>query len=438
MKKQIIKNIFSLGTVQLVNYAFPLITVPYVSRIIGPDSYGIINYATAFIGYFAILIGYGFNLTATRRIAQRPNDNEYISKIFSEITSARIILFLVSSLLFIISVIFVKPLSRNVYVAIVLFASTISYVLNPQYIYQGKQNLTIFAFLNFAKGLINTILIFVLIKEKENYVVLPTLNVILAIFSSIFLLVYAVKKYRLHFYWVSVKKTLKLLITERIIFLSTVVISLYTTTNVVVLGFFASEAEVGFFTVSLSLLNVIISVISIPLSTALYPYIGTAFSVNKEKGLETIKKIFPIVSYTTFIACTILFIFAPIIIQLFYGDKFNNSIVAFRIIAFMPFVVSISNIFGIQTMLNLKMDKLFFKATASASVFGFLLNIIMSKMYSYIGTAWNTIVIEIFVTLYMYYLLKKNNLNVIERKYFNPKYSIMILKNAISKKGLER
>ena len=66
---QLLKNIFSLGSVQLVNYVFPLITVPYVSRIIGPDSYGIINYATAFIAYFTLLIGYGFDLTGTRKIA---------------------------------------------------------------------------------------------------------------------------------------------------------------------------------------------------------------------------------------------------------------------------------------------------------------------------------------------------------------------------------
>ena len=140
---QLLKNIFSLGSVQLVNYVFPLITVPYVSRIIGPDSYGIINYATAFIAYFTLLIGYGFDLTGTRKIARNPDDNHYVSTVFSQILNARILLFFVSCLLFVLSVLFVGPLKQNTYVTVTLFISTISSVLVPQYIYQGKQQLSI-------------------------------------------------------------------------------------------------------------------------------------------------------------------------------------------------------------------------------------------------------------------------------------------------------
>ena len=434
-KTQLVKNIFSLGTVQLVNYVFPLITVPYVSRIIGPESYGIINYATSFIAYFTLLIGYGFDLTATRKIARNPDDNDYVSAVFSQVVNARILLFLISVLLFLVCILLVEPLRNNIYVTLIIFASTISVVLVPQYIYQGKQHLSIFAFLNFLKGLIGTLLVFVLIKKRDDFVILPAINVTVGLLGSVFLLIYACRKFNLTYHWVKIKDSVKLLYEERVIFISAVVISLYTTTNTVVLGLFVSATEVGYFTVSLSLLNVISSVISSPFSSAFYPFIGTAFAQNRETGLDVIRKILPIISYLTLIAGFILYVFAPLIIQVFYGNQFHNAVLSFRIMAFTPFIISMSNIFGIQTMLNLNMDKTFFRATATASIIGLLLNIFMSKFYGYLGTAWNTIIIETFVTVYMYYLLRKMNINVFEKRYFNLKFAINLAKNIFAKRN---
>ena len=432
-KTQLLKNIFSLGTVQLVNYVFPLITVPYVSRIIGPESYGIINYATAFIAYFTLLIGYGFDLTATRKIARNPDDNVYVSRVFSQIVNARILLFLISVLFFLICILVVEPLRNNIYVTLIIFVSTISVVLVPQYIYQGKQQLSIFAFLNFLKGLISTILVFVLIKTRSDYVILPAINVMVGLLGSVLLLIYACRKFNLTYQWVKMKDTFRLLYDEKVIFISTVVISLYTTTNTVVLGLFVPAAEVGYFTISLSLLNVISSVISSPFSSAIFPYVGNAFANNREAGLEVIRKILPLISYLTLFAGIVLFVFAPLIIHVFYGNQFHNAVISFRIMVFTPFVISMSNVFGIQTMLNLNMDKTFFKATATASIIGLLLNIFMSKFFGYLGTAWNTIIIETFVTVYMYYLIRKNNLSIFEKKYFNPRYAFSVAKNIFTK-----
>ena len=67
-KKGVLKNVFSLGVVQLCNYVFPFITVPIVSRIIGPDKFGVINFAAVFMTYFTLLINFGFDLSATRAI----------------------------------------------------------------------------------------------------------------------------------------------------------------------------------------------------------------------------------------------------------------------------------------------------------------------------------------------------------------------------------
>jgi PST family polysaccharide transporter len=109
---KLIKNTLFLSLVQAVNFVFPLITIPYISRIIGPEGYGIFNYSTAFIGYFTLLIAYGFDLTGTRKIAKADGNKNVINTVISEVLSARILLFLFSIILFVIALYFLGQFKR--------------------------------------------------------------------------------------------------------------------------------------------------------------------------------------------------------------------------------------------------------------------------------------------------------------------------------------
>ncbi len=420
-KINLFKNIFSLGSVQIINYIFPLITVPYISRIIGPEGYGILNYSTAFISYFTLLISYGFDLTGTRRIAQNSNNLEKITTVVSEVITSRTILYVISIVAFLFLVHFFEPISKNKLVTIILFIGTISSVISPQYIFQGMQKLTIFAKLNFIKGVINTVLIFIIIKKPDDYILIAVLNSFFSITINIFLYFYANKLFGVRYKFCTLNNALNVLNKEKLIFLSTVTISLYTTTNIVVLGIFVDPKEVGYYTTSIGFINILNLVINAPISKSLYPFISNAFASSKEYGIEIVKKILPTIMYLTFLASIFLLIFAPSIINLFYGKQFELSIPSLRIISFIPFIVGLSNVFGIQIILNLGLDRLFFRVTAIASIFGVALNIFMSKNYGYIGTAWNSIIVECFVTIMMYITLKKSNIKIFDLKYFNPK-----------------
>lgn len=415
---KLIKNTLFLSLVQVINYVFPLITIPYVSRIIGPEGYGIFNYSTAFIGYFILLIAYGFDLTGTRKIAKANGDKNVINNVISEVLSARILLFLFSIIFFAVALQFFQPIQKNLWTVSILFVGCLGTIISPQYIFQGLEELSIFAKLNFIKGILNTVLIFTLIKKSDDYIFLAVLNTFFIISINVFLFVYGIWKFKLSVKLISINKSLKIIFNERIIFFSTVVISLYTSTNTIVLGFFADNKEIGYYTTGQSFLSIVNSIVAMPLSTAIFPFVGKSFAISKENGINTIKKITPIVFYLTLGASVCLLIFAPIAIKLFYGHKFDKSIPALQIISFLPFIIGMSNIFGIQLMLNMGLDKLFFKTTFIASILGVILNIFMSKMWGYIGTAWNCLIIESFVTLYMYFSLTKKNIYPFDFYYF--------------------
>ena len=120
-KKGVVKNVFSLGVVQLCNYVFPFITIPIISRIIGPDKFGVINFAAAFMTYFTLLINYGFDLSATRAITNSNNDPAVRDRIFNQVMLAKIVLFSVSLVVFLVCLFTVPQLKNEKAVALFSF-----------------------------------------------------------------------------------------------------------------------------------------------------------------------------------------------------------------------------------------------------------------------------------------------------------------------------
>ena len=101
LNRILIQNFTSLSILQIANYLFPLIVLPYVVRILGPAKYGLINFAAAFIAYFSLMCDYGFSLSGTKEISIIRDDKEKLSRTFSTIITIKLLLSVVSSLLFI-------------------------------------------------------------------------------------------------------------------------------------------------------------------------------------------------------------------------------------------------------------------------------------------------------------------------------------------------
>ena len=430
-KKGVVKNVFSLGVVQLCNYVFPFITIPIISRIIGPDKFGVINFAAAFMTYFTLLINYGFDLSATRAITNSNNDPAVRDRIFNQVMLAKIVLFSVSLVVFLVCLFTVPQLKNEKAVALFSFILCFSWVITPNWLYQAMQELSRVAIFNVFTKIIFTEVILVKIKQKDYYI-WQTLAMSLAqLIVGIFSFAYAIKRYRIHLRLAKLKPVMELLWNERVIFFSMVVINLYTTTNVVLLGFLQSPTQVGYYTAGYRLIIILQSLMMMPISQALFPFIGSAFSVSKEKGLDTVRQIVPVISLLTVSAALVLFLVGPFIIMILYGHKFEPSIIVFRILAFLPVIIGWSNLLGIQTMLNLKMDKQFFRITATGAVSSIALNFILVTQFGFVGSALTWLCTEIFIVVAMYVVLSKHNINIVEKKYFTTSHFMRYLKPII-------
>ncbi|WP_042723404.1 oligosaccharide flippase family protein [Flavobacterium sp. B17] len=420
-KNKVFENIFSLGISQIANVAFPLITMPYVSRIIGPEGYGILNYSTAFIGYFTMFILYSFDLSGTKIISRNIEDKEFVSNAFSEILYSRCILYIIACFLFVISLFFGKVFHKDYLVSIILFLGLLSSVFSPQFIYQSFQDLKLFSKINVIRGFINMILIFLFVRTKQDYFYIPLFATIFNVVINIGLLMHAKRKFSLRLTKQPLNKLFNLIFTDRFIFISNVLGAFRATTNTIILGFFVTTKEIGYFTTSINFLFVVVNVLFIPISTAIYPFISNAFSKSAETGNDIVKKIVPIITYFYFITSFCLLIFSPLIIALVFGNKFDKSVEILQIISFAPLTIGLSNLLGVQVLLNYHFDKLYFRINLYTTLVGLLLNLYLSKKFGYYGAAWNIIIVDIMIISLYFIFLRKLKINIINWKYFNPK-----------------
>lgn len=427
-KKRLMQNFFSLSLVQFANNILPIITVPIVARIIGPDKFGAINFAAALITYFTLLINYGFDLTATRRIARNPKDLNERNQVFSDILFSKLFLLGISLLVFIPALFYVPVIAKDKELFIYTYIACFSLVITPNWLYQGMQELHQIAIFNFVSKLLFTLSILFIVTKQQDYVFQPLILSVSQIFVGICSFIWAIKKYQIKILKISFDNIISLLWTEKMIFFSTVVVILYTTTNTIILGFVQSNTEVAYYSAGWKLIMIIQTFVSTPLRLSLFPFIGESFGIGNQEGVSKVKQVLPFITIFTALSGIGIYILAPWLIHLFYGQEFGQATTVLRILCFVPLILALGDLFGIQTMINLKMDKQFFNITLVGAFIGLAFNFYLSKHIGAVGTAWAWLLTELVITIIMWSFLYKRQIQLIDLSYFKYKHLSGVLR----------
>ena len=323
-KKRLLDNFLSLGALKIVMYVLPLINLPYLSRVLGAELFGLVFFAFAFVQYFNILTDYGFGLSATREIAVNRHNKNNINNIFSAVIVIKLLLLLVSFIILCLCICFIPRLRENWLLFILSFLMVVGNALYPTWFFQGIERMRYTTFLNILSKSIFIVLIFIFIKQPNDYIIVPLLNSMGFIVAALIGLYLAVKDFGVRFYfprWSTIKKQFKYS-TE--FFMSRASLSLYTNTNAFFLGLISSNLMVGYYVAAEKIYRALDTLMS-PLSQALYPYVA------KYKDMKTYKKVFIYASLVNALVCIFVFLFAKNIMSIFYGDELMNAYGILRI-----------------------------------------------------------------------------------------------------------
>jgi len=382
LKSTLFKNFSSLALIQIGNYLLPLLIVPYVSRVIGLDNFGKLEFARTLVVYFTIFIDYGFNLTVTREISINRNNKEELNRIVSETYVAKFILFIVATVaLYILTVLF-EDYNNMSFLLWVTFLINIGFFLFPLWFFQGIERLSKIAFINFFIKVLFFLSIFFVIKNKEDFwkynFIISMVQIIIGIVS-----IYILRRtYNIQYTKVNFKRLIKKYKDGFNVFLSTILVSIFVTYAFILLKKYGTDSDLGAYSTAIKLAMIIQGLVILPFAQSFFPHISKLAVEDNSAYKKNLIGASLLMFTITFIIGIFSFIFAKEIILFIFGDKFVYAIPVFKVLAFLPIFSVMNNIFAYQGLLSLKKDKLFLYIHL---IFAFLVIIISTYLVPYYG-----------------------------------------------------
>jgi len=402
------RNIISLFVLQGSNYVIPLLTLPYLSRTLGIEGFGIFGLVIAIAQYFVLFTDFGFNLTATKKIAENQSDKFFISQVFWETIFSKSLL-CVLSLFILVFLTYLSPSKMFKDELIYTSLMIIGTVLMPLWYFQGIEELskiTIFSVL--AKVITLPLFIFLVNSESDVGIAIliqSSINFTAGIIAI--LIVYRSKM----LFWIrpdlnAIKKT----ITEGSgIFVSTLTISLYTVSSSIIISFTSNIEQVSIFTAGDRIKAAILGVFLI-LGNAFYPRINSLLKKSPGQAYVLVRKILIFQTPATIIIGCILYLYSEDIAILIYGNEFNTVAGVFRIFSPLFFIVLTSTVLGNYLLLPLGYRREYVGLPIVVALIHLLLCPMLSYYYGAIGAALSILVVEFITLLCLVYIVKKKNI----------------------------
>ena len=276
---QLKSNFLSLTVLQAANYILPLLTLPYLVKTLGVEYFGLLTFATAIIAYFGILTDYGFNSTATKEISIYRDNREKLIEIFSSVLSIKLLLLLLSFSLLTLLVFSFQKFTTHWEIYLLTFGSVIGQTLFPVWFFQGMEKMRYITYINLVSKSISVIAIFVFIQEKSDIYLVPIFLSLGGVVSGLLSLYLIYNKFNIPFRFQKIETLKFYLIDGWHVFLARYYVSLYTTTNLLLLGFMTNNVIVGYYAIAEKIVLAIGGLFD-PLNQTLYPYLARKFKEN--------------------------------------------------------------------------------------------------------------------------------------------------------------
>jgi len=410
------KNAVSLYLIQFANYILPLILVPYLVRVLGPEYFGLVSFGQGLIAYFNILVDYGFALSATRRISVERGDLVAVSKTASSVWAAKGLFCLLGLCILLLLVQVVPKFHDLNRLFLILYGTVVGSALFPIWLFQGMEKMVFISLINLSMRLLVVVLVFPLVRNPEHYMLYAALTSLGAIGAGFVGMIVALFKFRLRLTLPSWRDMQTVLKEGWFLFLSTASVSLYTAGNSFILGLLTNSTVVGYYSAAEKLVKGVMNLLG-PIREAAYPRFSKLALESKAKALYWVKRMMLLMSGLGLLLSITLVLGAPLIVKLLLGAEYGPSVGVLRILAGLPFLVAMSNVLGIQIMLPFGKDRAFMAILFGAGLTNIAFAVLLAPRLQAIGMATAVLISETFVTTSMFFHLQRCGLNPLSRKF---------------------
>jgi len=399
-------NFASLSVLQAITYLLPVIILPYLFRVIGPEKFGLISFAQAFVQYFMILTDYGFSISATKEISLCREEDERVCSVFSSVMTVKISLALLSLLALGMIVYFIPKFRQDWLVYALSFGMVIGNTIFPVWFFQGMERMKHIAHLNIIGCIIYVLSIFFFVRDRQDYLMVPIITSCVFLATGVLGLRVVFKRFGVSFKFPGYTNIRQQLKAGWDIFISNVAINAYTNTRIFTIGLLTSNTTTGLYSIAEKIANLAQTFPLASFSQAVFPRLSKIFHKNKMKALELMQKIQQVTINIALICLPLIFIFAPLIVRIVCGVKYPETVLCLRLLLIAVFCV-ISNAFRVQFLLVCGKTHIYSRIHIVMALVGLPLMFLLIYSFSSVGAAIATIIIEAGILGITYVTIKK-------------------------------
>ncbi|WP_286049183.1 flippase [Faecalibaculum rodentium] len=384
---------------------FPLITFPYVSRVLGPTGTGAVAMGTSLVSYFTMVAMLGVPTYGIRACAQVRDDKKRLSKTVQELLIINLIMALVSYIAFFILLWLVPAFREESTLYTICSAAIILNVIGVNWVYQALEEYSYITFVSVLFKALGLGLMFLLVRNAGDVLWFGFVTVVSSFGSAVFNFLRLRKLIDLHpcGHW-NFRRHLYPIFT---FFFMSVATTVYTNLDTVMLGVMKNNEVVGYYNAAIKIKTILVTLVT-SLGTVLLPRLSYYYEQGKEKEfLSLVSKAFSFVLLFSIPCCIYFSVYAKPVVEFLSGPGYLPAVAPMIILMPTILFIGLSNITGIQVLVPTGRETLVLRSVILGAVVDFLLNLILIPLLGASGAAIGTLCAEFAVTLLQFWYLRK-------------------------------
>lgn len=397
-------NFLMNSILTLSSIIFPLITFPYVSRILLPEGVGKVSLATSVVSYFSLIAQLGIPTYGIRVCAKVRDNKEELVSCTQELLIINIIMSVISYIGYFSMVFLIDKLANEKCLYIVMSTTILLNSIGIEWLYKGLEQYTYITIRSIAFKILALIALFLFVHQRSDYVLYGAISVLAASLSNVLNFINARKYiFQRSYRKLQFRRHLNAIL---IFFAMSCATTIYTHLDTIMIGFMNTDADVGYYNSAIKIKQFLVSIVT-SLGAVLLPRSSYYIETNQLDNFKKVSQKALRFVFVVGIPMTIYFIlFAKPCIYLLSGEAFTKSILPMQILMPTVLFIGLSNLLGMQMLVPLGKEIHILYSEVLGAVTDFIINIILIPQYSSAGAAVGTLIAEFVVLLYQYIILQ--------------------------------
>lgn len=371
-------NLGYLSLLQIAGYIFPLITIPYLAKVIGVEGFGKIAFASSVIIWFQTISDWGFNYTATRDVAKNRSDIERVSDIFSSVFLARCLLMIVSFIILVFLIILIPKFREDSNVIFATFLMIPGYIMFPEWFFQAMERMKYITILNILSKALFTVAVFIFVKGKSDYILQPLFVSCGSILSGILAFYYIRRIWGIRLKIVPTKKIFNTIRMSFDVFLNNLLPNLYNSFSTMLLGFVGGPSSNGLYDAGCKFVNIAQQFMQV-VSRTFFPFLSRKIEKHHIYVLINI--------FLAAVGSLLLFLLSPLLIKIFFTSEFYPSITIMKVMSISLFFLMLGDVYGTNYLIIKGKERQLRNISLICSLIGFAISFPLIHYFDYIGAA---------------------------------------------------